>query len=335
MAKKANPKLIGIFVVGAVALLVIGVLVFGGGKFFAKKERFVLYFSGTVKGLSLGAPVTLRGVEIGKVTDVKVLFNRETLSFQTPVYIETFQGRIQSIGKILAEKAMMWDKEGSADILDLLVQLGLRAQLDLQSLLTGKLQVAFNMHPGTKVYYANIDKEVRELPTIPSEMQQLAQMIKNLDLDGMMKDVRETLAGIKRLATSPELAASIASLHKTLDDFGKLARNTNSKIGPLADSATRALDDADKLVVNVDGQVEPLMANFNQTLDQARTALKQAEVALASVDEVLAEDSPLMWELQRTLTELRKMSRTINALAEDLQRQPDAIIRGKSRLGGN
>jgi paraquat-inducible protein B len=327
MAKKANPKLIGIFVVGAVALLVIGVVVFGGGKFFAKKERFVLYFAGSVKGLSLGAPVTLRGVEIGKVTGVKVLFNRETLSFQTPVYIEMFADKVQSVGKMIAEKAVMYDKD-TADTLDLLVQLGLRAQLDLQSMLTGKLQVSFDVHPGTQVYYANIDKEVRELPTVPSNMQRLAQMLRNLDLEGMVKDVRQTLAVIKSLVSSPEVAASIVSLHKTLDDIGKLARTTNRKVGPLADSATT-------LIRNVDGQVDPLMANLNQTLDQARAALEQAQVTLASVGGVVAEDSMLMWELERTLKELRNMSRSINDLAEDLQRQPDSIIRGKSRLGGN
>jgi paraquat-inducible protein B len=144
----------------------------------------------------------------------------------------------------------------------------------------------------------------------------------------MVKDVRETLASMRGLVSSPELAASIVSLHKTLDDIGKLARTTNRKVGPLADSATT-------LMRNVDGEVDPLMANLNQTLDQARAALKQAEAALASVDDVVAEDSPLMWELQRTLKELRNMSRSINALAEDLQRQPDSIIRGKSRLGGN
>jgi len=326
MAKKANPKVIGVFVVGSVALLVIGVLVFGGGKFFAEKDSFVLYFPGSVKGLSLGAPVTLRGVEIGKVTDVQVLFNKETLSFQTPVYIEIFADRIQSMGELLAEKAIMYDKN-TDKILDLLVQLGLRAQLDLQSLLTGKLQVSFDLYPGTKIYYANIDKKTPELPTIPSEMQRLADSLKKLDLDGMMKDVRETLAKVRNLVNSPEVAASIVSLHKTLDDFGKLARTTNSKIGPLADSATA-------LMQNVDGQVDPLMANLNQTLDEARAALKQAEVALTSVQAAVGDDSILMWELERTLKELRVMASSINALANDLQRQPDSLIRGKSRLGG-
>ena len=149
----------------------------------------------------------------------------------------------------------MYDKD-TDKVLDVLVQLGLRAQLDLQSLLTGKLQVSFDLFPGTKIYYANLDKETPELPTIPSGMERLQQQLHKLDLEGMMKDLRQTLAAIRSLATSPELAASIASLQSTLDDFGKLARNTNSKVGPLADSATRALDNADKLVVLInDGQV--------------------------------------------------------------------------------
>ena len=97
MTKKANPKVIGAFVVGAVVLATVGVIVFGSGKFFAKKLIWVLYFPGSVKGLTVGAPVTLKGVQIGTVTAVKVVINRETLTFQTPVYVEVFPDSVKDI----------------------------------------------------------------------------------------------------------------------------------------------------------------------------------------------------------------------------------------------
>ena len=324
MTGKANPKVIGAFMVGAVVLATIGVIIFGSGQFFAEKYIWVLYFPGSVKGLTVGAPVTLKGVEIGTVVDVKAVFDRETMTFHSPVYVEIFPDRVKPKGEYGGTNVEPTDPE---EVLKWLVEHGLRGKLELQSLVTGKLQVELDMYPGQKIRYVNLDKKTPELPTVPTELSRLLKTLQSLDLEAITKDVQETLAGIRKLATSPELQEAITSLNKTLQDFGKLARNTNRKIGPLADSAT-------KLIQNVDGHLDPLLADLNQTLAEARAAIEQAEATLVSVRGVVGEDSPLMWELERTLKELRNMASSINALANDLQRQPDSLIRGKSRLGG-
>jgi paraquat-inducible protein B len=325
MTKKANPKVIGAFMVGAVVLAAIGVIIFGSGRFFAKKYIWVLYFPGSVKGLTVGAPVTLKGVEIGTVVDVKAVFDRQTMSFQSPVYVEILPDRVKSKGEYIGEART--EPTDPEEVLKWLVEHGLRGKLELQSLVTGKLQVELDMYPGTKIRYVNLDKKTPELPTLPTELSRLIQMLQNLDLEAITKDVRETLAGIRKLATSPELQETITSLNKTLQDFGKLARNTNRKIGPLADSATT-------LIRKVDGQVDPLLADLNQTLDKVRVVIEETEATLVSVRGVVGEDSPFMWELESTLKELRAMASSIDALVNDLQIQPDSLIRGKSRLGG-
>jgi ABC-type transporter Mla subunit MlaD len=71
---RANPKLIGAFVVGAVALVVVGVLLLGGAKWLTEKRTFVAYFEGSVKGLNVGAPVEFQGVRVGSVTDMQLQF---------------------------------------------------------------------------------------------------------------------------------------------------------------------------------------------------------------------------------------------------------------------
>ena len=329
MSKKANPKLIGAFVLGAVALAAIGVVIFGSGKFFAERHEYVLFFPGSVKGLTVGAPVTLEGVTIGTVTDVKVVFDREILKFFTPVYIEVFPDRVKDIGEYRAQQQELETDEA----IKLLVERGLRAQLELQSLLTGKLQVAVSMHPGSPVHYAAIEKDVPEIPTLPTTIQQLAKTFENLDLKGMAEDIRKAVAGIEQVATSPELAEAVTSLNKTLKDFGKLARNVDSRIGPLTTSIEETLVDTRKLVNNVDTQVEPTFADLQKALNSADLALKQAKVTVASLDDVVGVDSALMWELNNTLLELQSMARQVNALVSLLQRQPDSIIRGKVSLG--
>jgi paraquat-inducible protein B len=332
MTKKANPKLIGAFVVGAVALAAIGVVIFGSGRFFAQKFEWVLFFPGSVKGLTVGAPVTLEGVAIGTVTDVKVVFDRETLKFFAPVYVEVFPDRVKDIGEYSAEQLKKIETDPD-EAIGLLIKKGLRGQLDMQSLLTGKLQVALSMHPGSEVHYARIEKGVPEIPTIPTTIQQLAKAFENLDLKGMAEDLRKTLAAVEQLATSPELAEATTSLNKTLKDFGKLARNLDGRVGPLTTSIEGTMKDTQKLVQNVNAQVEPTFADLQETLKTAQTAIKKAEVALTSVSDVVDADSALMYELTSAIKELQVMAQSINALAGYLQRQPDSLIRGKVSLG--
>ena len=330
MTKKANPKLIGAFVLGAVALAAIGVVIFGSGRFFAERHEYVLFFPGSVKGLTVGAPVTLEGVTIGTVTSVKVVFDREILKFYTPVYLQVFPDRIKDVGQYSAEQL---EELETGDAIKLLIESGLRGQLELQSLLTGKLQVAVSMHPGSEVHYVGIEKNVPEIPTLPTTIQQITKALENLDIKGMAEDLQKAVAGIEQLATSPELAEAVTSLNKTLQDFGKLARNVDSRVGPLTTSIEETMRDTQKLVNNVDTQVEPTFADLQKALNSADLALKQAKGSFASLNDVVGVDSTIMWELNNTLRELQSMARQVNALVSLLQRQPDSIIRGKTSLG--
>ena len=75
MIRKVNKTVIGIFVVGALVLLMIAIVVFGSGELFKRTNKFILYFDGSVKGLSIGAPVTFRGVNIGTVKDISLIYD--------------------------------------------------------------------------------------------------------------------------------------------------------------------------------------------------------------------------------------------------------------------
>jgi paraquat-inducible protein B len=333
MTKKANPKVIGAFVVGAVALATIGVIVFGSGKFFVKKHLWVLYFPGSVKGLTVGAPVTLKGVQIGTVTNITVVIDRETVTFHTPVYVEVFPDRVKDIGEFSSAERKRIAADAD-EFLKLLVERGLRAKLELQSLVTGQLQVAFDMYPDTPVRYVSLEKKVPELPTIPTAMEQLTKTLENLPIKEIVEDAKKAMAAIEKLASSPELTEAVTALNRSLQDFGKLARNLDDRVGPLTTSIEETMKDTRKLVQNVNTQVEPTFTELQETLKTAQASVKNAEVALASVSDVVDPDSTLMYELTRTINELRVMAESINALAGYLQRQPDALIRGKVSLGG-
>src|SRR5262245_4050260 len=126
MAKKANPKLIGGFVIGAIALALVGVIAFGGGRFLTSTRKAVLYFpTSSLSGLDVGSPVTFRGVRVGSVTGVVIHYDVDRQTLQIPVYIEVELDKVQVIS-------------GKHDIKNFqaLVDRGLRGQLVIQSLVT-------------------------------------------------------------------------------------------------------------------------------------------------------------------------------------------------------
>ena len=140
MSQKANPTLIGGFVLGALVLLVGGVLLFGKGLFFApKRQQFVIYFSDSVNGLNVGAPVKLKGVTVGTVKDVRVQYDVENARLLTPVIIDFEPERVTDIGG---------QKRPEVPRTQALIERGLRAQLQMQSLVTGQLYVEANFLPG-------------------------------------------------------------------------------------------------------------------------------------------------------------------------------------------
>src|SRR5215470_4576332 len=123
MARRANTALIGAFVLGAVALAVVGLIVFGGGKFFTQKQVFVAYFDESVKGLSPGSPVTFNGVKVGAVTDIQVVVDRDEVKGWTPVFFNVEADRFQD------RAGHRITFEPGAPALKHLVDRGMRAQL--------------------------------------------------------------------------------------------------------------------------------------------------------------------------------------------------------------
>jgi paraquat-inducible protein B len=146
MSQKISPTLIGAFVVGAVALLVIGVVAFGSGQLFRKTQQFVLYFDGSVNGLHMGAPVKFKGVEIGSVKDIKLEMGLGNQVHDIPVIIEIDLKKVIRRG-VTIEKAM------DPNTIREFVTQGLRGQLQTESLVTGVLYVALDWFPETPLRF--------------------------------------------------------------------------------------------------------------------------------------------------------------------------------------
>lgn len=325
MSRQANPKTIGAFVVGAIVLAVIAVISFGSGQFLTKKRTFVLYFEGSVKGLTAGSPVLFRGVPIGAVTGIRLLYDVETGKSWIPVYIETEPDRIQDLNGVRNQEQVT--KE-------LVEKEGLRAQLISLSMITGQLAIQFDFHPGTPINLVGGDTRFPELPTIPSFMEQLTDTIQDLPIKEIAADLQHAIQGIDELVRSPDVNQAIRDLDKALVDVQNLVEHVEGQIDPVVSRIDGTLKDAQALVRNVDGKVEPLTSSFEETLNVTRGALTQAQDTLATVQGLLKEDSPLYYRLDGVLQELSAALHSVRVLADYLEQHPEAVFQGKGVSGG-
>jgi len=355
MSKQANKKAIGAFVVVALALAVAAIVIFGSGKFFVTRTQYVTYFQGSVKGLSVGAPVVFRGVKIGEVTKIMIYAEPRKLSFDIPVILEIEPDNFQIIGPSAKDQKLY--------IQDL-IKSGLRAQLQLQSMVTGQLMVNIDFFPDTPVRLIGADKMdlasgLPEIPTIQTSMQKIENTLKDIPIGDIANSINKSLQGIESIVTSEELTKSLLYFKQTMKDLRDLARHVNEKVDPLSADLGQTLKDTQMLIGNVNKQVEVLAASLKRTSDTAGAALtdvrkltkdingqvktlagdlantlQQAAETLSTVRGMIEEGSPLRFQVETTFSELSQAARSIRTLANYLERNPDALLRGKSETGG-
>jgi len=213
MSKKVDKKLIGIFAVGALILLLIAIVVFGSGALFKRTNKFVLYFDGSVKGLSVGAPVMFRGVSIGTVKDISLIYDAKAGTIMLPVIVEIEQGRIKG-----APSFGEWGGDKK------LIALGLRGELVIQSFLTGQLMISFDFYPNKPAVMRGIIKGYPELPTLPASSD-IFQLINEMPIKEVMKDLGDTAKGISSLVNSSDLKRSLSELPNTIEETKQTMRS--------------------------------------------------------------------------------------------------------------
>jgi len=349
MSKRSNPALIGGFVLGAIVLIVVGVLLFGGGRFFTNRDTLILYFQGSVSGLVVGAPVRLKGVRLGSVTDLWIEFEYQALEFRTAVLVQVETDRIREVGA---------PRISDDDIIDELIKNGLRARLTLESFVTGLLFIELDFYRNTPIRLVG-NGRYDELPTIPSALDELTQRIENIPIDKIAAEANITLRKLNEILSAPEIMDIVRNFNQTVIAVEKLVHDTDTNAVQLSAQVERILESARatletvqqrlalqpgetlytlnetltefrQLARNMDTKITPLATEFQQSAEQANAALEQAQTTLASVQTLFSERSPLRHDLSRTLSELATAASSIRALADFIERHPEALLRGKS-----
>lgn len=315
MSKRASPALVGSFVVGAIVLATAAIIFFGSGRLFHKTYDFVTYFDGSVAGLSSGAPVKFRGVEIGNVVEVRLSvpgIDRAPDDYRMPVLYELDADRIIRQGG-----QVPWD---DPDVADSLINQGLRAELSLESIVTGRKYIALDFLPDTPA--DTIVGAQHPFPQIPAyrragfddlqaEVSDLIVELTNLDYAGLMNRLAGAVEEISGTFSSPDMRRAIASLPASIEQV-------NATVASLQ-----------QLVAHVDSTIVPMRRRVMATTDEAAETLSEVQTTLVDVRAVLQPGSPLVYQLEMTLRELAAASRAMQSLTETIERNPSAFLRGK------
>ncbi|MDA0739251.1 MAG: MlaD family protein [Nitrospirae bacterium] len=298
MSRKANPTTIGVFVIGALLLLIIGVMIFGSGKLLSRKIPWVLHFDESIKGLKIGAAVNFRGVKIGSVNDIKVTFDIKDNSIRTPVHIEIEPDRITEIGT-LPVKEKLTDRildtifemelttgDDRRHAMDL-IQRGLRARLEMQSFVTGQLAIGLDFHPDTPITLHHYDDPYPEFPTIPTSFEEITARLEDIPLEDLVNGVLRAVQGIERLVNAPELLETIRTLKGTMEHVQGLSKTLDTRVASLADSlektleaAQGALNQAETTLAMKEGPSGELAEELRDTLKATQAAMDQANATL-------------------------------------------------------
>jgi paraquat-inducible protein B len=321
MAKQANRMMIGGFVVMAVFLLAASLVVFGSGKFFQKTNTYVLYFNESIKGLSVGAPVLFQGVQVGSVTSITIQTDLVKMQTQIPILIAIEPDRFNV-------------QSGERDyrkVAEKLIQKGLRAELVMQSFITGQLMIGLDFHTDTGICFlpGQVDKEYKDyivIPTCPSTAEKLADALGKLDLGALQKKLESGLDGIDKLVHNPDLTASIRDLKETLQSARKLITKVDRQVDPLTKDMRKTVKDFGRLADGVDSRVNVLSNNVDKSLSSL-------DKTMSAVRGVISPDAPSVVDLENTLKEVSAMSRSIRELADYLEQHPASLIRGKKKPG--
>ncbi|MDB6126128.1 MAG: Mammalian cell entry related domain protein [Verrucomicrobia bacterium] len=331
MKTKFSPAVIGAFVLGGFALVIIGLLSFGGVSFFSKPQRFVVYFDESIHGLDLGSPVKLRGVRVGRVVDLNIRYDKIKNHSVVVVVCEFSKNMVTDMNGVLLNVSERGQLQG-------LVDRGLRAQLGVLGLATGLLFVELDfLDP--KEFPADLkltDDKYTVVPALKSaisefqaSVSEILSDIKKVDFAGISVELKALIATTRKQLDGVDIRGVVAQWKQT--GVAVEAAATAPEIKQTFANLNAAVTDLRTVLAKLDTQVMPAGKELQDTLAQAKVTLETFNAAANDARRFIAAQGGLGDEVTRTLTQLTEAADSVQRLAEFIERNPNALITGKKQ----
>lgn len=342
--KRANTKIIGIFVFGALLLSVGSLVLFGSRNIFEKKRYFYAYFEQDVSGVDIGAPMKFSGIEVGSVKEIVGIYDPETSTVRPRLLLEFHPETLQ--GAKVAK--------GEYTLFQPLLQQGMRASLKSQSFLTGQLYVSLDFYENRPIRNLGVDdSKYPEMPTIDSGLGEIFKAFQDLPLDALVVQLTDTLDSLDQVLANDgisESASYLPTLLSSADTMLKAIGMFTAKELPITTAQLRAtlktgdtsmstLTDklANETLVTLNDSMKTLteqlsqetLVNLSSTMKQFEITMGELETTLNTVQTQLDPNNPISTELTNMLREITMTAAQLRTFTKYLESHPEALLRGR------
>jgi paraquat-inducible protein B len=317
----AKPAAVGGFILGALIIVVIAILFFGGPQAFSSKTKAVAYFDGSVGGLGPGSPVTFRGVRVGSVSAVALLVDAKRMQARIPVQLKLEPDRVTLVS----------GASGPA-MLRRLIEAGLKARLESESLVTGQMLVDLDFKPELPVHLVGeADTDVPEIPSIPSDLEELRRQLTHTPIVDTVVQAKQTLAAIERVADRLDsvIGPLTGGAQHALDSTGQTMDLAGVAIRGLQQSAMDTLSDVQALATDGREQLSTRGQELGRVFASAEKALQASRDLLASANGLVARGARPRDDLEATLRDLAASASALRDLSQALDRDPNIALLGR------
>jgi paraquat-inducible protein B len=310
---------VGAFVLGGIILALGAIILFGQINPFSSVVRAVVVLQGSASGLSVGAPVTFRGVPLGSVSNIELTFYRRSFTAYIPVTLVLDPRRVHSTGK----REIIGVEE--------FVRRGLRAQVNIQSLVTGQAAIELNFAPSTPaVLHPGLSK-YPEIPVQQSVLQRTQKTLEQLPLQEMAENMNKSLASIRILADQldKDMPALIVSAQRTSDQSRILVETATKTLDTLGAQLTTTLSGINTMATAATTQLNGRGADLHELLLNANTAVAQTRQTLTELRSLTAARSDQRADIEATLRDLAAAAAAMRGFASEIEREPQLLLMGR------
>jgi paraquat-inducible protein B len=309
----------GAFVFGGLVLALAAIILFGNFRLFSPVTRAAVVFQGSISGLSVGAPVTFRGVRVGAVQSISLQYDVLSNTAFIPVTIDLEPERVRFRGEGAGTRG--------PDV-PTLVQHGLRAELDIQSLVTGQSQINLDFAPSGP---ALLHPTVTKLPEIPTRLSTFQRVLSKLPLADLAKQADGALQSIQDLAE--KLDSSLPSLVTTLtsrsEELSRTIAVATNAITDLQSRLDAMLAHFTQLAVTGDQQISQRGNDLRLLLASSTQAMEQARATLNDARSLVSGRAGARANLEATMRDLAAAAASLRGFASDVEHNPQLLLTGR------
>ncbi len=315
MSLEKRKASVGAFILCAIGLLVIGILTLGGSKYFSNETEYQLYFSNSVTGLNVGAPVLVRGVPMGTVTHIGLL---GLDSKDNMITLVSFRFNSNAFVEDDGEPSI--DENQQQELVREMVSKGLRAQLQTASFVTGQACIMLDFFPETEAVFVS-SNALTEIPTIKSPIQTLSQTFRKVHIEKIASDLQTSVEHLNNLFGSGRIENTLQSIEDTFTTLNTLLKGFE-KTPALTE---RILSNMDKSTAAAPAIMEDLrksMEKISQTMDEIHSLA-------ASAKSFVDPNSAMATQLNNLVRDGAAATRALRHFADTLDRNPESILLGR------